>query len=162
MSLFRPKSTLARAVMPVVGGLIFFAVLAAGLWGIAALSSSGEGETSDLLADRTFQPGPAESYARLIDEDGPILFPDLTGTDGDESVVLDHTGDDPLTGWRLYLAHPADKPLSCKVEQVEGTRQFVDCDGREIDVDALATPARGIGPALTTDGTLTLDLTPAG
>lgn len=148
-------------MLPVAGGLGFFALLGMALWGIAALASGGnDGGASELLASRTFQPGPAQAYAASIDRDGPILFPDLLGTDGDKTIVLDHTGDDPLRGWRVYLAHPADRPLSCKVDQQPGTRQFVDCDGRTIGVEQLALPPQGVAPVVTDDDQLLLDLTP--
>jgi hypothetical protein len=160
MSLLRPRTTAERAIAPVLGGVLFFGLLALALWGVAALASDGNGTTSELLASRTFQPGPAESYAETVAKDGPILFPDLLGTDGDKSIILDHAGDDPKQGWRIYLAHPKDKPLSCKVTQQPRTRQFTDCDGRTLNVEQLAPPPAGIAPKVTTDGTLVLDLTP--
>ncbi|MCU1502087.1 MAG: hypothetical protein JWM12_1441 [Ilumatobacteraceae bacterium] len=163
MRLPRPRqlrSPLARAVVPVGLGLLFFGVLALALWGVAAWLSNGNAKTSDLLATKSFVPGSASAYAQLVAEDGPILFPDLLGTDGDKTIVLDHRGSDPTTGWVIHLAHPADKPLSCKVVQIRHTRNFTDCDGRTITVDELAEPARGIRPDVSADGILSLDLVP--
>jgi hypothetical protein len=154
------RSPLARAVAPVAGGIAFFGLIALVLWGIASLvSQNGSGATANLASD-VFRPGSVERYAAIIDEDGPVLFPDLLGTDGDKSVVLDHTSANPMEGWRLYLGHPADRPISCKVVQVQHTDQFTDCEGRTISVDALALPAKGIAPVVSADGILTLDLTP--
>jgi hypothetical protein len=152
------QSTWARATVPVLGGLGFFAVLAVVLWGVAALISGGGRET-DTLASRTFEPGSAASWAEIVERDGPVIFPDLLGTDGDKTVVLDHQGDDPLSGWSLYLAHPADRPIECKVTQVRFSRQFTDCDGRTLAVTDLAPPPDGVFPVVSpTDGVLTLDL----
>jgi hypothetical protein len=147
-------------VVPVAGGIAFFAVLALILWGIAALvARNGSGATANLASD-VFRPGSVERYAAIIDEDGPVLFPDLLGTDGDKSIVLDHQGADPMHNWYVYLGHPADRPISCKVRQVQHTSRFTDCEGRTIEVDQLALPPPGVAPVVSSDGILTLDLTP--
>lgn len=155
----RLQSTWARAVVPVVAGIGFFAIVGMFLWGVAALLSGNETQT--LIGSRTFTPGPARVWAASIDRDGPILFADLSGTTGDQSVVLDHQGDDPLRGWRLFLAHPSDRPITCKVSQEPRTANFTDCEGRALTVDQLAVPAQGVGPAVSNDGVLSLDLVPA-
>jgi hypothetical protein len=165
MRLPRPRSLrtpLARAVVPVALGLGFFAVLALLLWGVASLLSNGSTKPTTLFASKTFTPGPASAYAQEVAQDGPILFPDLLGTDGDKTIVLDHRGTDATTGWVIYLAHPADRPLSCKVTQVRHTGNFTDCNGRTISVDQLAPPAAGIRPDVSTNGILSLDLIPDG
>lgn len=151
------KTPFARAVVPVVAGIGFFGLLGLFLWGVAALSSGGE--SSGLLASRTFSPGRAETYASAIEENGPIIFPDLLGTDGDKTIVLDHTGSDPLKGFVVYLAHPADRPVSCKVTQVPGTRTFTDCDGRALEPAQLAEPPAGVSPVVSEDGVLDLIIT---
>lgn len=135
-------------------------MLALILWGIASLVSRNGSSATANLASSVFRPGSVETYASIIDADGPVLFPDLLGTDGDKSIVLDHTGADPMRGWQIYLGHPADRPITCKVKQVQHTRQFTDCDGRTIDVTQLALPPKGIAPVVSSDGILTLDLTP--
>jgi hypothetical protein len=147
-------------VVPVAGGIGFFAVLALVLWGIASLvAQNGSGATAN-LASNVFQPGRVERYAAIIDADGPVLFPDLLGTDGDKTIVLDHESTNPRNGWNIYLGHPADRPISCKVTQVRHTDQFTDCEGRTVAVEALARPAQGIAPVVSADGVLTLDLIP--
>ena len=93
------RTPLARAVVPVAAGIGFFVVVALVLWGIAAAISGNAGK-GGLLTNDTFRPGSALAYAAKVAADGPILFPDLLGTDGDRTIVLDHTGDDPLSDWR--------------------------------------------------------------
>ena len=135
-------------------------MLALVLWGIASLvSQNGSGATSN-LASSVFRPGSVVRYAAIIEEDGPVLFPDLLGTDGDKTIVLDHASTNPMDGWNIYLGHPADRPITCKVTQVQHTDQFTDCEGRTIAVEGLARPAEGIAPVVSADGILTLDLTP--
>jgi hypothetical protein len=148
------KTPFTRAVVPVAAGIAFFAVLGLFMWGVAALIS--DGESSDLLASRTFSPGRAESYAESIADNGPIIFPDLLGTDGDKTIVLDHTGSDQRLGFALYLAHPADRPVSCKVTQTPGTREFIDCEGRVLEPAQLAAPPAGVAPVVSEDGILDL------
>jgi hypothetical protein len=64
----------------------------------------------------------------------------------------------PTDGWRVYWAYPADRDPTCIVEQVEGTRQFTDCDGRTIDVSELAPPDEGVFPRVEDRTTLVIDL----
>lgn len=142
------------------GGIGFFALLGLMLWGVAAIASNGDEQASSLLTSRTFTPGPTSYFAAIIDDGGPIVFADLSGTDGNQTIVLDHTGDDDAVGWAVYYAHPADREPSCKVVQVKQTRTFTDCDGREIDVQQLAPPPAGVAPVVSTNGQLSLDLTP--
>jgi hypothetical protein len=147
-SRFRPTTPLGRAILPVAAGLAFFAVMGLVLWGIAAVLSDNPDRVNERLARTTFEVGNTERIARLIAEDGPLLFQGLVGTDAKASLVLDHTGeiDDPT--WIVYFAHPADRDESCKVTQVERTRRFVDCDGREIGVEDLAPPPDGVRPVV--------------
>lgn len=145
-------------MVPVLGGIAFFVALALVTWGIAAYISGGGTETSERLAPSTFPVGSAENAARIVAEDGPILFPGLNTTTGERTIVLDHEGDDPTRGWRIYYAYPAGRDAECVVEQVVGTRTFVDCDGNKIDVSDLAPPPPGVNPIVEDQRTLVLDL----
>jgi hypothetical protein len=155
-SRFRPSTPLGRAVLPVAAGIAFFALLGLVLWGIAALLSGNPDRVNERLARTTFEVGNTQRIAQLIAQDGPLLFQGLVGDEADNSVVLDHTGDETDRGWVVYFAHPADRDETCKVTQVVGTRRFVDCDGREIDVEELAPPPDGVRPVVA--GTVTIDL----
>ena len=65
-----------------------------------------------------------------------------------------------MLGWSIHLAHPADRPITCKVTQVQRSDQFTDCEGRTMGVDGLALPPKGVAPDVSNDGILTLDVTP--
>jgi hypothetical protein len=145
-------------VVPVVGGIAFFALLALFTWGIAAYISRGGAETTDRLAPSTFTVGSVESAAQIVADDGPILFPGLDTTTGERTIVLDHEGNDPTRGWRIYFAHPADRDPDCIIEQVVGTRTFIDCEGNSIDVTDLAPPPPGVNPVVENQRTLIIDL----
>lgn len=151
------KSPLARATMPVVLGLGFFALMFAALWGVAAVISGNSDETTERLTPSFQEMGRVGPIAESIADGGPLILPDLVGDD--RHIVLDHTGDNPLRGWAIYLAHPADRDAGCVITLVRGTRTFTDCEGRTLAVDDLATPPRGVEPIINEDeGTLTLSL----
>jgi hypothetical protein len=133
-------TTVQRAVVPVLGGIALLVAIFAATYGLAAWISRGGAETSSRLAPETLPVGPVERVAESIAEKGPMLFPGLATTTGERTLVLDHEGDDPTRGWRVYLAHPAGADESCGVTQVRGTSRFTDCDGADLDVTGLATP----------------------
>ena len=151
------RSPFARAVVPVLGGIAFFVVLGLVTWGIAAWISGGGADVTERLAPTRFEVGSAQNAAQIVEEDGPIIFPGLNTTTGERTLVLDHEGGDPTRGWRVYYAYPVGRP-DCPVEQVIGTRTFIDCDGTEIGVDALSPPDSGVFPVVENQRVLYLDL----
>jgi len=152
------RSPVARAVVPVLAGTVLLAVIAGFTWGVAAFISRGGAEGTERLAPSEFTVGPVESLAAAVAEGGPLLFPELGTAIGTRSIVVDHTGDDPADGWRVYWAYPADRDATCVVEQLEGTSDFVDCDGRTIGVADLSLPDAGVVPRVENRTTLVIDL----
>lgn len=153
----RLRSPFTRAVVPVLGGLVVLAAIFGVTWLIAALMSGGSGSPSERLAPSTFAVGNVESIAQIVADDGPVLFPGLNTTTGERTLVLDHHGDDPTSGWRVFWAYPADRDPSCHVEQVPGTATFTDCAGRTLDVAELAPP-EGVRPVVENRRSLSIDL----
>ena len=151
------RSPIARAVVPVLGGVLFFVVLGLITYGIAAFLSSSDTETTDNLAPQRLELGSVAGRANDVAEDGPLLFPELSTITGERSIVLDHEGDDPADGWRLYYAFPVDRP-DCPVEQIRGTATFIDCDGDELDVTELSPPTDNVRPVVEGSERLYLDL----
>lgn len=144
--------------MPVLGGAVVFAAIAGFTWAIAAYISSGGTGTTDRLAPSTFTIGNVENLAESVAEDGPLLFPELGTAIGTRSIVVDHEGEVAADNWRVYWAYPADRDSSCVVKQVVGTSDFVDCDGRTIDVTELSPPDDGVFPTVRDRTTLIIDL----
>jgi len=142
----------------VLGGIVGLIALGLFTWGIAAYVSRGGAESTERLAPTTLQVGSAQSAAQLVAEDGPVLFPGLNTTTGERTLVLDHEGEDPTRGWRIFYAYPADRDPSCVVEQVIGTRSFIDCDGNTIDVSDLSPPPPGVNPVVEDQRTLVINL----
>jgi hypothetical protein len=149
---------LARAVLPVLGGAAVLALIALFTWAMAAYISRGGGEGSERLAPSTFTVGNVEGLSETVADQGPLFFPELGTAIGTRSIVIDHTGDDPADGWRVYWAYPADRDAGCVVEQVPGTPDFVDCDGRTVHVSELSPPDVGVFPIVEDGKTLVIDL----
>lgn len=151
------RSPFARAVVPVAAGIAFFAFLALVTWGIAAFLARGDSEPTQNLAPVKLELGSVNGRADNVSEDGPLLFAELSTITGVRSLVLNHEGDDPAEGWRLYYAFPPDRP-DCPVTQVRGTSTFVDCDGTELDVTELSPPTDPVRPVVENRETIYLDL----
>ena len=152
------RSPLARAVVPVLGGMAVLALIGVFTWVMAAYISNNSDGTSERLAPSTFTIGEVEALAETVESEGPLLFPELGTSIGTRSIVVDHTGDVAADGWRVYWAYPGDRAATCVVEQVIGTRSFVDCDGRTIDVGELSPPDVGVFPRVDGRETLVIDL----
>lgn len=135
-----------------LGGIVVIGLIFGVTWLVALRV-----EQPTALAPPTFSIGSVQARAESVAEDGPILLPGLNTTTGRHTVVLDHTGDDPTIGWKLYWAYPADRDETCVVEQVRGTSDFIDCDRRTIGVTDLA-PAAGASPIVENSESLTIDL----
>jgi hypothetical protein len=139
--MFRPelRSPVARAVAPILGGILFFAALFGVTW---------------LMA---FVVGNVEDIAEAVKTDGPILYPDLRDATGKRSIVIEHNGEDPAKGWQVYYAYPADRDESCLVTQIARTHTFTDCEGRTLAVEELMAPL-DVRPIVENKTTLLIDL----
>lgn len=152
----RPRTPLGRALLPIVGGLAFFALLFGVTWLFADRATDNR-KREVRAGDYTFRVGPVDDMAAIVERDGPILYPDLRDTDYQRTIVVDHTGDDPTKGWQVYYAYPADRTTDCLVTQIAKTHRFQDCDGRELDVTDLAAPD-DVRPIVENRETLLIDL----
>ena len=152
----RLRSPLARAVLPIVGGILFFAVLFGLTWLMAAFATDRT-ERQVVPGNRTFVVGQVTDVAKSIAKNGPILYPDLRDVNGKRSIVIEHNGTDPLKGWQVYYAYPADRTSECLVSQIKQSHTFTDCDGRTLQVDQLQKPS-DVTPIVEGQRTLLIDL----
>ena len=150
------RSPVARALVPVLGGLVFFGALFGVTWLLAELATDRAGETRTAQFG-TFVVGNVEDIAESIAESGPVLYPDLRDATGERSIIIEHFGEDPAKGWQVYYAYPADRTAECLVTQVASTHQFQDCEGRVLDVTELAAPT-DVRPIVENRETLLIDL----
>lgn len=152
----RLRSPLARAVLPILGGLLFFALLFGVTWLMATFATNRH-ERQVVQGNRTFVVGRVADVAKSIAESGPILYPDLRDINGKRSIVIEHNGADATKGWQVYYAYPADRNANCLVSQIKKTHTFTDCDGRILQVDQLQRPS-DITPIVEAQTTLLIDL----
>ena len=152
----RPSSPFARAVLPIAGGIVFFAALFGVTWLMATYVTNNT-EVTTATGDRTFVVGEVADIAKSIAESGPVLYPDLRDPLGKRSIVIEHNGTDVAKGWQVYYAYPADKTVDCLVTQIEKTHTFTDCTGRTLQVDQLQAPL-DVRPIVENKTTLLIDL----
>ena len=156
MSPVAPSS--GHAGRALVVGTVAVVVVMAGLFA-AALVLGGRA-TSDIgLGDQTFQGGDAEELADEIADRGPILYPDVSGTQ-ERDLILQHLGADPDRGWYAFRAQPADKDRECTWQWQADEELFrAKCD------ESLTAPADGEGlesyPVEVIEGKLDVDLNAA-
>jgi hypothetical protein len=139
-------STVAIAAI----GLILF---------LAATVLSDRNSTELRLGDATFQGGDAERLAEEIADRGPILYPDVSGSN-ERDLILQHLGSNPNERWYAFRAQPPDKDRECTWEWQEDVQIFrAKCDV------SLTAPADGKGleryPVRVEDGKLDVDLNAA-
>ena len=116
------------------------------------------GEVTVRIGDDTFRPGQAEAMAEVIDEEGPLLVPDVAG--GDRDLIVQHLGDDPATGWYAFAARPLAAPRNCVVQWQADQRVFVDsCDGASYPEDGAGLPQLPV--RVLDDGELEIIVVPA-
>lgn len=155
MAPVRLRSPIARAVVPVIGGIAVLAAMFGVTWVMAEIATERRSERTPRTG--TFVVGRVDDIAATIAERGPILYPDLRDATGSRSIVIAHFGDDPTRGWQVYYAYPVDRDPTCAVTQVPETDDFSDCDGRTIDVRDLAPPS-DVRPIVEGRTTLLIDL----
>ena len=64
----------------------------------------------------------------------------------------------PPAAGRSSMRTQPGRDASCTVEQVVGTRGFIDCDGNTIDVSELSPPDAGVNPVVENQRVLIIDL----
>lgn len=152
------KSPVAQALTPVALGVLFLAVLGAGLWGAAwwfSKSKAAEVRIRSTNFDTLFY----EREAKRITEKGPQLYPGLIGKDNGY-IFVNHLGEDPNKGWYAFSALREGQPSKCTVVWKIVEKVFEDpCDLKQY-------PATGEGlkqfEAIPNQNTkhLVIDLTP--
>ena len=156
----RPKSTAAQAVLPVLAGLVFFAVLGLVVWGVAAWVSSTAGPNGKVqvnLGEDVFNMGPAKQRAEEVAERGPLLFPGLVAAD-EGYIVVNHSGTDAAGGLEGVRRRAAGlEASSARCSGRPSAQQFQDpCTGTTFPADGTGLTAYQV--ELTTDNELVIDL----
>ncbi len=99
----------------------------------ADLAQSGDVQIS--IGDEVFAPGNIERLSEDIErEQTPLLLSDVSG--GDRDIWLQHTGDEPGTGWFAFNVRPIDASRDCFTNWERDEQTFsYNCDDRVFPAD---------------------------
>ncbi|NNC79633.1 MAG: hypothetical protein HKN94_05715 [Acidimicrobiales bacterium] len=99
------------------------AVIAALLIGVIAVNV-GRQSGRLVLGDLDFRSLNTDNMAAEIEENGPILWPDVAS--GSRDLWLQHLGDDPARGWSAFDARQPGDSRDCNVVWESDAREFRD------------------------------------
>ena len=148
------QASARQVILVALGGLGALLVV---VFAITRLGSLGNGgaEIPIQLGEPVFAPGPAAELAEVIDDQGPILMPDVSG--GSRDIIINHLGDDPDRGWVAFAARDLTSPRDCFVEWQPDDNVFVDsCRGSEFPADG--TGLQSYGTSIDDEGNLIVNL----
>jgi hypothetical protein len=123
-----------RSLGLAVGGLVLGVVLLVALilFVLPRLTESGSIRVGGGSAPLAL--GNARVKADLIARDGPFTFADPTG--GSRDIIVQHRGDDPLTGWLAFDARRPGTARDCTLRWDTRILAFTDpCGGPTVPAD---------------------------
>ena len=111
-----------------------FGVLCAGLLVVLVLQLARSPDVKVQLGDEVFEAGRAKDLAPDVEEH-PLLFQALVG---DRDIYLQHTANDPKTGWIAFEAYARGAPRRCQLQWERTARVFRDpCDNETYPADGI-------------------------
>jgi len=134
-------------------GLVVGLVLVLALFVLAIPSLTEQERIEVRLGDDVFVAGNAERLSAQVAEDGPVLLPDVAN--GERDVYLQHTGDDPTTGWLVFDARRPGSDRQCTLAWV-GNGFEDPCDGTTVPADGTGLPAYEV--SVDDEGKVVVDL----
>lgn len=151
----RTSSAQVRALLIAVVSLIFVVTLG---YAVFRATTGQRSSVTSAGTSGTWVVGDAESKARLIADDGPILIPDPAGAQR-LPIFISHTGASATTGWHAFEARPPDAPDDCFLRwDADQDRFTAPCDSATFGADG--DGLRQFSATVTADGDLVVDLTP--
>ncbi len=94
-------------------GIATVVVVVAAVWWLISLASGGGGPVSFNLGDDEFNAGQTERLATQIEENGPVLFSDVSGRGQVRPIWVNHFGDDSTREWYVFTAIGPGAPADC-------------------------------------------------
>jgi len=154
----RLRSPVARAVVPVLAGLLVILGVFGVLWMAAVLITRSSDNVQPRSGATVFEVGRVDRLADSVKEFGPILFPNLVGPAGKRPVGLAHDGSNDFDGWRVFSLRPEGNAADCLVSLDRTSKDLVDCTGRIFPASELP-PADRVEVQIDREkGKLSLDL----
>ena len=125
-------------VTSIIIGIVVVVLAVAATWGLLRLASGG-GPANLRLGDDTFDAGQSKRLATQIEEEGPVLFSDVSGRGQRLPIWVNHFGDDPAQQWYVFTAVPPEAPEGCFLAWNAGENLF---DVREPNADDPRAPGK--------------------
>ena len=151
----RSSSAQVRSILIAVVSVLFVGLL------VVAVVRAATGQKTSVTRSASgglWNTGSADTKAKAIAEDGPILIPDPAG-EQKLPIFISHVGKDEDTGWYAFEARPPGAPEDCFLAwNAEAKRFEAPCvdDTYGIEGEGL----RSFGADVTKDGDLVIDFTP--
>jgi hypothetical protein len=148
-----PKKRSTRSLVIGIVGLLVGLVLVLALFVLAIPSLTEQERIEVRLGDDVFVAGDAGRLSTQVAADGPVLLPDVAN--GARDVYLQHTGDDPASGWSVFDARRPGTGRECTLTWV-GDGFEDPCDGTRVPADGGDLPAYEV--SVNEDGDVVVDL----
>ncbi len=128
-----PKFDLRSAA--IFGGIAVLAAIVIGFFAVRL----GQQSNTLVLGDPNFGQINVFRMAESIDDDGPVLWPDIASNTRD--IWLQHIGDDVGEGWVAFDARLPGAGRECNVEWSVANQTFTDpCTGEVFPADGEGLP----------------------
>ena len=105
----------SKQVTSVIIGVVALVVAVLAAWGMIHLASGGQGPVQVQLGDDTFDAGFTSRMSAQIEQDGPLLFSDVSGRGQRQPIYVVHLGDVEDEGWFALSAVAPGAPEGCFV-----------------------------------------------
>ena len=153
----RSSSAQIRSILIAIVTLVFIATLGYAVFRAATGQKTSVTQGSN---DGRWNTGSADTKAKAIAKDGPILIPDPAGAQR-LPIFLSHVGTDATTGWYAFEARPPGAPKDCFLEWNRSERQFRGTPScGDVTYPVEGTGLRTFEATVTKDGDLIVDFTP--
>ncbi len=105
----------SKQATSVIIGIVALVLAVLAAWGMIHLASGGKGPVQVQLGDDTFDAGFTSRMAAQIEQDGPLLFSDVSGRGQRQPIYVVHIGDVEDDGWFALSAVAPGAPEGCFV-----------------------------------------------
>ena len=105
----------SKQATSVIIGIVALVLAVLAAWGMIHLASGGKGPVQVQLGDDTFDAGFTSRMSAQIEQDGPLLFSDVSGRGQRQPIYVVHIGDVEDDGWFALSAVAPGAPEGCFV-----------------------------------------------
>lgn len=133
-------------------GVVAVIISVAAAWLLFDWFAGGDAPVQINLGDEDFDAGQVTRIAVQIDEEGPILYSDVSGRGQNRPIWVNHFGEDPNTGWYIFDALAPGAPDDCFLAWNEQENLFDERIPAADDPQALGELCRDVTYSATGEG----------